>query len=125
MKALVCGGRIFDDTEFMFAELDRLHQEHGFTTVIEGDAKGADRIAGEWAIARGLELKVFAADWEDLGKKAGLLRNEQMLSEGRPDLVIAFPGGRGTFHMCRLAEDAGVELIQLAPTEGATKKPGK
>jgi hypothetical protein len=37
-----------------------------------------------------------------------------MLMEGKPDLVVGFPGGRGTAHMCRIAGEAGVEVIEIA-----------
>jgi hypothetical protein len=53
---LVCGGREFDDAIFIHAELDRLHAQHRFDTVIEGDARDLDPIAGEWARDRGIGL---------------------------------------------------------------------
>jgi hypothetical protein len=53
------------------------------------------------------------ADWAGLGRKAGPIRNEQMLSEGQPHLVVAFPGGRGTAHMVGIARAAGVEVIEI------------
>jgi hypothetical protein len=53
------------------------------------------------------------AEWETLGRKAGPIRNERMLTEGKPDLVVAFPGGRGTAHMTRLAREAGVEVVEI------------
>lgn len=34
-----------------------------------------------------------------------------MLQEGKPDLVVAFPGGRGTAHMTRIAQEAGVPVV--------------
>lgn len=114
MKVLVCGGREFADADLLNHELDRLHAEHRFTQVINGVARGADALAGEWARSRGVELKEFPADWQGEGRHAALIRNERMLVEGKPDLVVAFPGKRGTYHMCRLAEDAGVEVIRVA-----------
>jgi hypothetical protein len=36
-----------------------------------------------------------------------------MLVEGKPDLVVAFPGGRGTAGMMRLAKAANVEVIEV------------
>jgi hypothetical protein len=36
-----------------------------------------------------------------------------MLAEGKPDLVVGFPGGRGTAHMCSIARAAGVEVIEI------------
>jgi hypothetical protein len=93
---------------FAHAALDRLHAEHQFVVLIEGDARGADRIAGEGADLRGVEHVKFPADWEKLGRKAGPIRNEQMLRAGKADLVVAFPGARGTAHMVRIAREAGV-----------------
>jgi hypothetical protein len=113
MRVLVCGGRQFDDVSFARAILDRLHAEHRFQVLIEGDARGADRIAGDWADLRGVEHVKFPADWEKLGRKAGPIRNEQMLREGKPDLVIALPGGRGTANMVRIAREAGVRVIEI------------
>jgi hypothetical protein len=119
MRVLVCGGRDFEDVAFAHATLDRLHAEHRFRVLIEGDARGADRIAGEWADRRGLEHVKFPADWEGLGRAAGPIRNAQMLREGKPDLVIALPGHRGTAHMVRIARAAGVRVIEIAKPAGA------
>jgi len=47
----------------------------------------------EWAKARGVPCDVHVARWAELGRKAGAIRNQQMLDEGRPTLVVAFPGG--------------------------------
>ena len=37
----------------------------------------------------------------------------RMLEEGRPDLVIAFPGGRGTADLVARARRAGVEVMEV------------
>lgn len=110
---LVCGGREFTGAAFVYATLDRLHALYQFSLVIEGDARGADRLGGEWADSRGIPHMKYPADWENLGRAAGPIRNAQMLREGRPDLVVAFPGGRGTAHMVRIAREAGVEVIEV------------
>ena len=113
VRVLVCGGRDFEDVALAHDALDRLHYQHGFVLVIEGDARGADRIAGEWADLRGIEHAKFPAAWATLGRAAGPIRNEKMLREGKPDLVIAFPGGKGTAHMVRIAREAGVRVIEV------------
>lgn len=113
LRVLVCGGRQFTDRDLLEDTLDRLHRARGFTVLIEGDAIGADRMAGAWAEARGVDHRVFRADWDRLGAKAGPRRNRQMLDEGRPELVVAFPGGSGTAHMMRIARAAGVEVIAV------------
>ena len=52
-------------------------------------------------------------EWDELGKKAGPLRNQRMLEEGKPELVVAFPGGGGTKDMVRRAVKAGVSVHEV------------
>ena len=47
------------------------------------------------------------------GAAAGPVRNGEMLSRGKPDVVIAFPGGRGTANMCEQAMTAGVRVVRV------------
>lgn len=80
--------------------------------IIEGGAKGVDETAQDWAITNFVkDCLTFKADWDKYGKSAGYIRNKQMLDEGKPDLVVAFPGGKGTKMMIDLAKKAGVEVI--------------
>src|SRR5690348_9731855 len=110
MRVLVCGGRNYNDHVRVSAVLDKLHSEAGIDVLIEGGAYGADHCAGSWADDRAVTRETFQADWEALGTFAGPMRNKAMLDEGKPDLVIAFPGGRGTADMVRKARRAGVEV---------------
>ncbi|HVT51973.1 MAG TPA: DUF2493 domain-containing protein [Dongiaceae bacterium] len=125
MRVLVCGGRDFTDRALLEAALDRLHRAHAFTVLIEGDARGTDRMAGAWAEARGIVHEVFRADWDGLGPKAGPIRNRQMLDQGRPDLVVAFPGSNGTDHMKRIARAAGIEIVEVPspPSRSRARSP--
>lgn len=110
MKALVCGGRDFKDFAFVCKVLDGINP----TSVIHGGAKGADTMASLWARERGVPQKEYIADWKAHGRKAGPLRNERMLREGMPDVIVAFPGGRGTAHMVRISTEAGVPVIDVS-----------
>jgi len=111
MRAIVCGGRDFDDVDLAYATLDRLRP----SVVISGGARGADSIGEMWAHERGVHVERFPADWYKHGRSAGPIRNEQMLKEGKPDMVIAFPGGRGTAHMVKIAREAGVPVEVVRP----------
>lgn len=115
MRVLVCGGRNYDDQERVFAVLDKLDSEAGIDCIIEGGARGADSFAAHWAERRFCVKETYEADWENQGSFAGPMRNKRMLEEGEPDLVIAFPGGRGTADMVRKARKAGVEVVEIAP----------
>jgi len=112
MKILVCGGRGYDDYLKLCEELNKLYDE-GVEVVIHGGAKGADSLAGRWARDTNTQVKVCKPDWEKYGKSAGILRNIQMLEEETPDLVVAFPGGKGTAHMVSIARKKGVKVIEV------------
>lgn len=110
MKVLVCGGRDFTDEQLLEEALSKFKIDF----IIDGGAKGADYLAYMYAIKHSIKHESFPADWEEFGKAAGHIRNQQMLDEGKPDLVIAFPGGKGTANMISRAEAAGVEVICVA-----------
>lgn len=114
MRVLVCGGRDFDDDALLISELDLLHSQWGFTAVIEGGARGADRMAGLWADTRMIPHRCFPADWKKHRSSAGPIRNQQMIDEGKPDMVVAFPGGKGTGDMIRRARAARLIIIQIS-----------
>lgn len=111
-RALVCGGRGYTDAARVDKIMDEAVVRLGITEIIQGGAPGADHLAKLWATKRGIPQTEFAADWDHLGKTAGPARNKQMLTEGKPDVVLAFPGGRGTDHMMRIAREAGVKVIE-------------
>lgn len=112
-RLLICGGRDFTDEDTAFAFFDQLHAERSVALVIEGGARGGDAIGRAWAEARGIEVITYFADWTDQGRKAGPLRNIRMLEDGKPTLVVALPGGKGTEHMVRIAREAGIIVIEL------------
>ena len=111
MKLLVCGGRNYADRMQLGHALDMLYSTDPITIVIQGGAPGADTLAAIWAMQRGIHCAEVKAMWGKLGRRAGPMRNEAMLTL-RPDLVLAFPGGIGTDGMCKLASDAGIRVIR-------------
>ena len=112
-RMLVCGGRNFAAREWLWEELALLVDREGVDTIIHGGARGADSLAGQYARDNGLKEIVFKADWNKYGNAAGHIRNKRMLVEGKPDIVAAFPGGKGTADMIRQAELYGVEVVRL------------
>lgn len=113
-RVLVCGGRHYADSERVFAVLNNYDADHSFTLLIQGGSTGADDAAARWASIGGTPIRTFRAAWRKHGNAAGPIRNQRMLDEGKPDLVIAFPGGRGTADMVRRARAAGVEVVEVS-----------
>ena len=127
IKVLVCGGRTYDDRDYLFKTLDGICLKRGWILhsqgetswlpdvfIIAGKAKGADTLAVDWAVTNRCYFKEYPADWNKYGRRAGYVRNQQMLDGGKPDVVIAFPGGAGTAMMKDIARKAGVEVIEIA-----------
>lgn len=110
LRILVCGGRDYQDWKRVYKALDHLQAKRGISCIIHGAAPGADTLAAQWAKERGVIVEPWAADWKRWGNAAGPKRNAEMIREGRPDAVVAFPGGPGTADCTRQAEAAGLKV---------------
>lgn len=113
IRVLVCGGRDYTNRNAVFEALDEVAERHNGVRIIQGGAAGADALAREWCQARGCTYENFPADWRTHGRAAGPIRNRQMLDEGKPHVVFAFPGGRGTADMIRQADAARVPVERM------------
>ncbi len=116
MLVLVTGGRKYRDKDKVFKVLDRVHACRQITTIIHGDAKGADRFAGEWAESKGVIVRKFPADWRTHGRYAGAVRNQEMVNI-KPHLVVAFPGGSGTANCISKAKKKGLKILIIKGAE--------
>jgi YspA, cpYpsA-related SLOG family len=112
LRVLVCGGRDYAEAIRLYHVLDMIDIERGIDVVIHGASSGADKLAGEWAESRGKACRVEFADWARHGRAAGPIRNQKLIDEHNPELVIAFPGSRGTADMIRRAKKAGIEVME-------------
>lgn len=140
MRVLICGDRDWDDYEFIRAWVERLAKNHavvhemlknyprGFPplVIIEGEARGADKMARKAAEEFGLEVLKFPAKWNKYRNGAGPIRNQQMLDEGKPDIVLAFhddiKNSRGTADMVRKAESARIYCRVITHEDGLPKE---
>ena len=113
MRVLVCGGRDYRNPAKVRAVLSDLRKERGIDLLIHGAASGADSAADAWARVVGVDQVHFPANWNGRGKAAGPYRNALMLQLMPPDLVVAFPGGRGTADMVARAEAMGIEVCEI------------
>jgi hypothetical protein len=97
MKLIIAGGRDYQLNSFDYQRLDIIHRVLKLTEVVSGKARGADRCGEIWAARNNVPIKPFPADWDNLGKRAGFIRNQEMAAYA--DAVALFPGGRGTNNM--------------------------
>lgn len=110
-RIIVCGGRDFNNLAQLEHVLAIVHARRGIACIIEGGARGADKMAREWAAKCKIPVETFEANWNEQGRRAGPIRNGLMLERGKPDAVIAFPGGAGTRDMVAQARAAGIPVM--------------
>lgn len=113
MRVLVCGGRNYMDQAHVERTLQNLHERSPITEIIHGGAFGADTWAMTWGHSAYVPVWAYNADWKSHGRAAGPIRNQRMIDEAHPDLVVAFPGGKGTADMVRRAKAAGIKVIEV------------
>ena len=107
MRVLCTGSRDWTNIDLVVEVLSELPPD---TTIIHGGAPGLDTVVDVAARELGFKVEVYRADWKN-GKREGLLRNSQMLYEGKPDLVLGFRtklNSRGTNDMLMKAGQAGI-----------------
>lgn len=94
MKIAVVGSRSIqshDDAAGIHAILDSMP----ITTVISGGARGVDTIARRYAGARaGVSYMEFLPDWNRHGRRAGIIRNRDIVNAA--DVVLAFWDGKSS-----------------------------
>jgi hypothetical protein len=108
MRILVSGSRTWTDGHAIRSRLKTCGPPG---TVITGGARGADQLAETVARSLGFETETYPADWRGKGRKAGIIRNLEML-DSKPDIVLAFQhnNSRGTQHVIDEARRRGIRL---------------
>lgn len=113
MRIIVCGDRNWIDYALILSTLREMHSISPITVVVEGEAKGADRLGRKAAESLGIPVEPHAANWARYGLGAGPIRNRGMLAT-KPDLVIAFhhsiESSKGTKNMVEIAQEAGIPV---------------
>lgn len=113
-RVVVTGPRDEKDAAFVWDMLDRFHEsDRGpITELGEGEAKGVDTFAKEWAEDKNIPVKPYEADWDQHDEAAGTIRNGEMLDDFQPDYVLVFPrGGPGTTNCAKQARKKGFERV--------------
>ncbi len=117
LTVIVTGGRNYNDVERVYQMLDRIHDIRPIEIVVTGACPfgGADLLAENWAKSRevnylGIPAKFKTGD----GKSEGPKRNRWILNNTNPNIVLAFPGGRGTASMVREAEKREIWTVDSA-----------
>lgn len=107
MRVAVIGSRGFNDYEKVKETLSKIN----ITLLVSGGAKGADLLGERYAKENNIETKIFIPDWDKHGKKAGFLRNTDIIENA--ELVVAFWDGesKGTLDSINKTKKQNKKLI--------------
>lgn len=119
-RIAVTGGRDHEPTLAELRAFHRLWVREGGGVLIHGDARGVDRFMGARAEAREIEVRKVPVDERLDGSwpGAGMARNRRMLVQERAEVLVAFPGNRGTAGCCRDALRLGLPVWRWSPAAG-------
>lgn len=114
MRLLISGYRYFTNLQTIEAEILKILPKNEKHTIIHGNCQGVDLTADQIAQKNGWERQVFPADWS-IGKKAGPIRNQKMIEEGKPDMALLFmsENSRGTLDMKNRLERQKIKYVVI------------
>lgn len=123
---LVCGSRNYDDAETITEVLGTYRKRYESITIIHGACSGADTIAQAYADYFKIPCKSYPALWKDHGRGAGPIRNQRMLDEGKPSLVLAFhddiKSSKGTRDMVSKSMKISIPVMLISGTSGSIER---
>ena len=113
IKVIIAGTRDFNDYALLKKDVDYFLQDFNPSKIeiVSGNARGADKLGERYAKEHNLPVKLFPANWDKYGKRAGYLRNQEMANYS--DVLIAFwdEKSKGTKHMIDIAKKQGLTVI--------------
>lgn len=112
LKVAFSGGRHYTNDTKVSEVINDIIEVYGDITVLVGDCTGLDALVKEYCIKHDIPLQIYYADWKTQGLKAGPLRNKRILDED-PDLVVIFPGGKGTLNMYNQALSKNIPIFSV------------
>lgn len=111
-RIAVTGGRDFSNPALIRQTFSDIRLSM-WDTIVHGGCRGTDAFCE--CVARcefGADTEKHSADWDRYGRAAGPIRNREMLESGI-DMLIAFPGGRGTANCVKTAKELGILVWQV------------
>jgi hypothetical protein len=109
-KIVICGSRTAKNRAELESWLNATIDTTKNPTIRTGGAEGTDQMAKEWAEKKGLHHEEHPAEWKRYGKKAGPIRNAQMM-QGASQVLANWDGtSKGTANALKQARAKGLKV---------------
>ena len=103
MKVIIAGSRSIVNYSLIKKLISESHLD--ITEIVSGGARGVDRLGEKYARENNIPIKQFLPDWENLGKVAAIIRNQEMAFYADALIAIWDSKSRGTKHMIEYMKD--------------------
>lgn len=105
MNIGIIGSRTFDDYDKLESIILKFISVDKIDNVVSGGANGADNLAERFAFKHSIPTIIHRAKWQELGKKAGFMRNVDIIKDS--DFIFVFWDGesKGTEHSIHLCTE--------------------
>lgn len=113
MRVLICAGRHYADTKMSRQVLDAYHCLRPVQVLIHGGNQFIGSDVEDWAREMGVNVVRYPSNWQHHGKQAERHRNQFMLADSRPDVIIALPGGDDTLELVNQAWISGIHVLMV------------
>ena len=115
MKIIIAGSREVTDYNLILEAVRK--SEFDISEVVSGNARGVDKLGERYATENNIDLKIFPADWDRYGKRAGYIRNSEM-GEYADGLIAIWDGkSKGTKYMIDII-DNNKKLLYILMAKG-------
>ena len=120
-RIVICGGRHFNDYEQLKTTITNFLKQRKIeienVEIVSGHCQGADMLGEQYAKEYGLNLTIFHADWQRYKRKAGPIRNKQMIeyimqTENKAVIAFVSENSKGTKQTVLLAKRAGIFVVE-------------
>lgn len=104
IKLAIVGSRTFDDYDLLVDEIKSTYADFDIEAIVSGGAKGADSLGAKFAEENSIPLIEFKPDWKKHGRRAGFLRNFDIIDECTHCIAFWDGESHGTKHDIDLCE---------------------
>lgn len=111
---LIAGSRDITDYKFWKPLFVSVLHHNEITTIVGGGARGVDAMAKMLAEDTGLPYLEFPAEWNKLGKKAGFVRNIDLVNACDFAVIIWDGSSKGTAHTMKLLDDSNKPYLRIS-----------
>ena len=113
MKVIIAGTRTANDYRDVHDGMRILTRGETPEVILTGGAKGADELGKKYAETNNLHHIEVTAEWRTYGKKAGPIRNAQLVKQATHLLAIWDGKSKGTKSIIDQAKKAGLKVLTI------------